>query len=246
MARQPICESSGLRCPVFSVIEMCSDLFDFSVLAKDYDLWYQSPEGRMYDQAEKSTVLELLQSAKPGERLLDVGCGTGHWSRVFADQGYEVIGIDICPEMIELARSQNCQRCYFELADACRLPFDSASFEVVAAMATLEFVRDPELAVTEMFRCVKPGGSVIVGALNRLASINRKRIAERKQPYISARLFSPIQLRYMLAQYGRLRMDVSAEDSRPKGINALKKLRKKLPLWLRQPKGAFIVGAVHR
>ncbi|GAI58552.1 unnamed protein product, partial [marine sediment metagenome] len=98
---------------------MSSESFDFASLAKDYDLWYQTPEGKMYDQAEKSTVLKLLRPAKPGDRLLDVGCGTGHWSRVFADQGYEVTGIDICPEMSEVARSRDYPGCYFEIADAC-------------------------------------------------------------------------------------------------------------------------------
>jgi len=225
---------------------MSSESFDFASLAKDYDLWYETPEGKMYDQAEKSTVLKLLRPAKPGDRLLDVGCGTGHWSRVFADQGYEVTGIDICPEMSEVARSRDYPGCYFEIADACHLPFDNASFEVVAAMATLEFVTDPELAVTEMFRCVKPAGSVIVGALNRLAPLNRKRIAQRKQPYTSARLLSPTQLRYMLAPYGRLRMCVSKEHSKAKGTGLLSKFREKLPTWLRQPRGAFIVGQVYR
>lgn len=225
---------------------MSSESFDFASLAKGYDLWYETPEGKMYDQAEKSTVLKLLRPAKVGERLLDVGCGTGHWSRVFADQGYEVTGIDICPEMSEVARSRDYPGCYFEIADACHLPFDNASFEVVAAMAVLEFVRDPEVAVTEMFRCVKPAGSVIVGALNRLAPLNRKRIAQRKQPYTSARLFSPIGLRYMLAPYGRLRMDVSKENPSVKKTGLLNKFCEKLPTWLRQPRGAFIVGQVSR
>ena len=225
---------------------MSSGNFDFASLAKDYDHWYQTADGKMYDQAEKSTVLKLLRPANPGDRLLDVGCGTGHWSHVFADQGYEVSGIDICPEMTDIARSQYYPGCYFEIADACRLPFENASFEVIAAIAVLEFVRAPEIAVTEMFRCVKPAGSVIVGALNKLAPINRQRIADRKEPYVSARLFSPIELRYMLVPYGRLRMEVSKENTNTKGTGLLNKLREKIPTWLRQPKGAFIVGEVRR
>ena len=225
---------------------MSSESFDFASLAKDYDRWYETPEGKMYDQAEKSTVLKLLRPAKSGDRLLDIGCGTGHWSRFFASRGFEVVGVDMCPEMIEVARSQNYPGCYFDIADACHLPFDNASFEVVAAMATLAFITDPELAVTEMFRCIKPAGSVIVGALNKLAPINRQRIAERKEPYASAHLFSPIEFRYMLAPYGRLRMDASKEQSKVKGIGLLSKFREKLPTWLSQPRGDFIVGQVYR
>ncbi len=225
---------------------MRSDLFDFAALAKDYDRWYDTPVGKMHDQLEKSAVLKLLQPAKPGDRLLDVGCGTGHWSRFFASQGFEVVGIDSCPEMIEVARSQDDPGCYFEIADACNLPFDNASFETVAAMATLEFVRDPAVAAAEMLRCIKPGGSVIVGALNKLASINRQRVIQKKEPYASARLFSPTELRHMLAPYGRLRMEISQENPNAKETGLLNKFREKMPSWLRQPTGAFIVGEVHR
>ena len=65
MARRTICESSGIRFPVFLVVKMSSEKFNFAGLAKDYDHWYETPEGNMYDQAEKSTVLKLLRPAKP-------------------------------------------------------------------------------------------------------------------------------------------------------------------------------------
>ena len=226
------------------LIDKTHSLFDFGGVASEYDSWYDTAVGQMYDQLEKSAVLKVLPPAKPGDRLLDVGCGTGHWSRFFRSLGFEVVGIDISPEMIEVARSRDLVHCRFEVADACRLPFNDASFEIVAAMATIEFISDSGVAVEEMFRCVKPDGSVIVGTLNRLAPVNRDRVARGEEPYASAHLFSPAELRGLLAPYGRVRMHLSVEESKHDWAGPLKAICERLSLRWGQPRGAFIVAGV--
>jgi len=213
-------------------------LYDFGPMANDYDRWYGTPAGRAHDQRQKALVRSFLPSPRPGERLLDVGCGTGHWSRFFAEQGFAVVGVDISPEMIAAARSRNAPNCRFEVADACELPFEDASFGVAAAMATLEFVSDARAAVAEMFRCVKPGGSMLVGTLNRLAPLNHRRMAEGKQPYASARMFSPSELRRLLAVLGRVRMEVTV-DAHAGGTT-----RGRRSMLRHVPAGAFIVAEV--
>jgi len=219
-------------------------LFDFGTLAAGYERWYRTPVGKAYDREEKAAVLRLLPPPAPGDRLLDVGCGTGHWSRFFASLGFEVIGVDISIEMVNVARSQHSPRCRFEIADACRLPFDELSFDVVTAIATLEFVSAPEAMVAEMFRCTKLNGSVIIGTLNKLAPLNRQRVAQGKEPYASARLFSPQEVRAALARYGRVRMRVSGYPPEHKWTRPLRALRRRS--WLRgsQRTGVFIVAAV--
>ncbi|KPK48114.1 MAG: hypothetical protein AMK72_07435 [Planctomycetes bacterium SM23_25] len=176
----------------------CHSVFDFASLARDYDRWYRSRPGQAHDRVQKADVRKLLRPAKPGDRLLDFGCGTGHWSRFFASLGYAVTGVDTCEEMIHVARSRPARGCVFELADACALPFGDGCFDVAAAMAVLAFVSDVPSLLHEMFRCVKRRGSVLIGALNRLAPVNRHRLAAGQQPYASGRLLSPGELRGLL------------------------------------------------
>jgi ubiquinone/menaquinone biosynthesis C-methylase UbiE len=183
--------------------------FDFGPLAHEYDRWYETPAGRAHDRVQKADVRRVLRAARAGERLLDVGCGTGHWSSFFKAMGYDVHGIDVSPEMIAVA--QGCvPDCNFEVADACALPFEDASFHVVAAMTTLEFVADAARAVEEMARCTRPGGSMLVGTLNKLAPLNRRRVSKGEPPYASGHLFSPEELRNLLSPWGSVRMVASA------------------------------------
>ncbi len=183
-------------------------LFDFGPMADAYDRWYDTPTGQLHDAAQKKDVGRFLRRARVGETLLDVGCGTGHWSAFFAEWGYQVTGVDIAPAMIAAARAA-VPGCTFQVADARRLPFEDASFDVVASMAVLEFVPDPVPVVREMVRCTKAGGTLLVGTLNRLAPLNQQRVSRGKEPYASAHLFSPGELRELLAPWGRTRMMVS-------------------------------------
>ena len=240
-----MCCSNGCN-PQALVGGICEahSLFDFGSLAAGYERWYCTPAGKTYDREEKAAVLRLLPPPKPGDRLLDVGCGTGHWSRFFASLGFQVIGVDISAEMVDVACSHDSPRCRFGIADACRLPFDEVSFDVVTAIATLEFVSDLEAAVAEMFRCTKLNGSVIIGALNKLAPLNRQRVAQGEEPYASARLFSPQEVRAVLARYGRVRMRVSGHQPEHKWTRSLRVLRRRSLLRGSQRTGVFIVAAV--
>jgi len=157
--------------------------------------------------------------------------------------GYQVTGIDIEQEMIEVARVA-VPTVSFQVADASELPFADASFDVVASMAMLEFIPDPVTAVREMFRCAKPGGSLLIGTLNRLAPLNQHRVVKGKQPYASAHLSSPDELRSLLALWGRVRTVASSPGLR-KGRPLLpKRIAGRISALRRKLDGPFMVAEV--
>ncbi len=104
------------------------------------------------------TLLNLL-APKPGEQILDAGCGTGQLTAEIAAAGANVIGIDSAPSMIEQAQ-QNFPALRFELGDVCALGFD-AEFDAVFSNAALHWIPDAEAAVRSIRRALKPGGRFV-------------------------------------------------------------------------------------
>lgn len=189
-----------------------SSLYDFDPLAGEYDSWYETTEGQRQDRLQKADVLRLIPEPVAGLRLLDAGCGTGHWSRFFASMGFSVHGVDVSEEMIAAARNKAIPGCTFEVADILDLPFKNASFDTVAAMTTLEFICDVGRGLHEMARCVRPGGNLIIGTLDRRAPLNKERIANDQQPYASARMLTSDELLGLLAPLGEVRMVIPGQQ----------------------------------
>jgi ubiquinone/menaquinone biosynthesis C-methylase UbiE len=185
------------------VNEFSASRFDFGRIAHRYDAWYRTPRGATYDRLEKRAIAKLLPPASDGGTLLEIGCGTGHWSEYFSNRGFEVTGVDISQRMIAIARQKDIVGGTFEVADAERLPFADGVFDVAVAVTTLEFVADPVRAIAEMARCVKrTGGTLIVGALNLLSTYNQRRKRKVARMYASANLFSPGDMRNLLSPFG--------------------------------------------
>lgn len=183
-------------------------------MAAGYGQWYGTSSGMAHDLAQKSDVLCFVSPAENGARLLDVGCGTGHWSRFFTALGYRVTGVDVSPHMLEAARTQPEARERYLLADACALPFPSGAFDIVSAIAALEFMTGISAALRELFRCIRPGGQAIIGTLNRHAPMNQRRLAKGGEPYASAHLLSGEELRRLLAPFGVPRLRASEPERR--------------------------------
>lgn len=185
------------------VNESSASRFDFGRIADRYDAWYRTPRGAMYDRLETRAIDRLLPCVPNGGRLLEIGCGTGHWSEYFSNKGFDVTGVDISEQMIAIAKQRKASHAIFDVCDAATLPFDDASFDVTAAITSLEFTDDPTRVAAEMVRCVKKaGGMLIVGVLNRLSAYNRGRQRKAASMYASANLFSPADLRNLLSPFG--------------------------------------------
>ncbi len=103
---------------------------------------------------------------KPGERILDIACGTGTSSAGLARSGATVVGLDFSPRMLDLARAKH-RKVQFVQGDALALPFGDDEFDAVTISFGLRNTEDPKLALAEMYRVLKPGGRLLICEFSR-------------------------------------------------------------------------------
>jgi ubiquinone/menaquinone biosynthesis C-methylase UbiE len=123
--------------------------------------WFLGQRGRVFDR------LVAASGAAPGERALDIGCGSGYFTQriapVVAPEG-AVVGIDPSQPMLDYAAERAPANCTFQAAGAEQLPFDDASFDL--AVSSLAFHHIPTEhraeAVREAFRVLRPGGRLLI------------------------------------------------------------------------------------
>jgi SAM-dependent methyltransferase len=100
---------------------------------------------------------------RSGMRVLDVACGTGVVSVTAARMGARVTGLDLTPELLEVAHT-NARIAALDIAwhegDVERLPFDANAFDVVVSQFGHMFAPRPDVAIAEMLRVLKPGGTI--------------------------------------------------------------------------------------
>jgi trans-aconitate methyltransferase len=115
-------------------------------------------------------LISLLEP-RPGERILDVGCGTGHLTKLIDDSGARAVGMDSSPSMVEAARSRY-PGLTFVLADAREFSFPEP-FDAVFSNATLHWVTEAERAATCISNALKSGGRFVAefGGKGNVASI---------------------------------------------------------------------------
>lgn len=145
---------------------------DWKDLAARYDAWYQTPLGAFAHALEQEAIFGLAD-VKPGERVVDIGCGTGIYALELARRGLRVIGLDSSLEMIAIAR-EKCREAGLASLWVCgsaeALPFRSASADLALAVTSLCFVSHPDRAIEEMHRVITLDGRVVLGELNRWSS----------------------------------------------------------------------------
>ncbi|WP_137290371.1 class I SAM-dependent methyltransferase [Natronorubrum halophilum] len=108
------------------------------------------------------TLVETVDP-HPGQRVLDVACGSGTAALVAERRYCEVTGIDYVPGLIQraTARAQaNRQPVDFRVGDAQDMPFPDDSFDVVLSVYGVQFAPDQERAARELLRVCKPGGKI--------------------------------------------------------------------------------------
>lgn len=111
--------------------------------------------------------LEVIDAAgvSPGQRVLDVGCGTGNAALAAARRGASVVGVDPATRLLEVAHARaNAEQLdlTFQRAEAASLPVPDASFDVLLSVFAVIFAPDAEAAAREMLRVLRPGGRLVL------------------------------------------------------------------------------------
>jgi SAM-dependent methyltransferase len=107
-------------------------------------------------------VIERLDP-QPGERLLDLACGTGAAAELAAATGAEVVGVDIAPALIDQAKARAADRGLdidYRVGDAEALDLEDGSFDLVTSTCGVMFAPDHEAVARELARVAKPGGRI--------------------------------------------------------------------------------------
>jgi ubiquinone/menaquinone biosynthesis C-methylase UbiE len=199
----------------------------FDTWAERYDSWFATPTGRLVWHYESALLLELL-NPQPGERILDVGCGTGIFTQDVVSRGAEVVGIDLSIPMLTRAFARSGAAGFLGLcADMCALPFADNCFDKVYSMTAIEFVTDAAAVVSELDRVTRTGGCIVVTTLNSLSpwTDQRKKKAGRGHDLFQQACFrSPEDMRAIVPERSICKTAIHFQKSDP--VAAIPKIEK--------------------
>jgi len=167
-----------------SDIDQLKERLKTNWMAGDYDIFsrYLEPDAYLFFRR---------LGVEPGQRLLDVACGTGQIALIAARAGATVTGCDIAINWLERARARAAQErldISFDEGDAESLPYSDAQFDVVTSLVGAMFAPRPNLVASELIRVCKPGGKIAManwtpqGFVGQMFKIIAKYIAPNGMP----------------------------------------------------------------
>ncbi|NOX35619.1 MAG: class I SAM-dependent methyltransferase [Deltaproteobacteria bacterium] len=172
-------------------------VFDFKD-AGSYDAWLDQTKNKYCLDLEIKLLMGLL-SPKKGQRILDIGCGTGISLEPLLGRGLNLTGIDPSPYMLDIASKRLGNKVELHRSTGEELPFDDNEFDKAFFFTSLEFTGRPAKAVEEACRVAKD--TVIICVLNRYAPLNMiRRFKSFFVPgiYTHAHFFSIWELKQIL------------------------------------------------
>jgi len=130
-------------------------------LIEGYAAWSKTYDQPLRLFSIEEPAMKSRLDPLPAGTLLDVACGTGRYSAYMAGRGHQVIGIDLSPDMLALARAK-LPEAEFREGDMESLPFEDASVDTAICALALVHLKDIRRAIAEMARVLRPGGRLII------------------------------------------------------------------------------------
>jgi SAM-dependent methyltransferase len=204
----------------------------------DYEAWYDTARGRWVGETEYALAVRLL-AARPGDSLLDVGCGTGWFTRRAADDDLRATGLDPNADWLAYARTRSSPGLRWVEGDARALPFADASFDHVLSIAALCFVDDERQAVAESVRVARR--RFAIGWLNRNSLLYRQKgRGGGSGAYRGARWHSAGEVRALFAGLPVRKLELRTAIFLPSATPWARGLERALPAAL--PWGALLLA----
>lgn len=203
-----------------------------------YEAWYHTPRGAWIGGAEFELLYKNLRPVA-GASVLDVGCGTGYFTRCLARAGLRTTGIDADAAAIRYAQSQTVADERYLTGDARALPFPDRYFDYSVAITSFCFIADPLRALTELARVTRY--RVALGLLNRHSLLYRQKGRHGGQgAYQGAHWHTPQEARHLFEQCGMPRVTIRSAIFLPDGGGIAKWVEAITPS--RVPLGAFLLA----
>ncbi len=160
----------------------------------------------------------------------------------FAEKGYLVTGLDPSPKSLEIARKKSIPGAAFRQGWGEKLGFPDQTFDITAAITSLEFADDEELMLSEMVRCTKPGGVVVVAVLNRWSWYGISRTLRRTDIAKKAHFYTLRELKKLLGSFGSSEVEASTHIIPIPVFQRFSDVTEKMFTALKSPFGSFLVG----
>ena len=206
----------------------------------DYDAWYRTPRGAWIGEQE-SRLLQRMLDPRPGETLLDVGCGTGYFMQRFAAESEcQVTGLDMDCSWVGYAASQSAGNEAYVCGTALELPFGSGAFDLAISVAALCFVTDQRRGIQEILRVTKR--RFAIGLLHRRSLLYwRKGRGGGKGAYSGVHWHTESEIRDLFSGLPAANLQVRAAVALPAGGAFAQSMEPLLSSWW--PFASFIAIA---
>lgn len=152
---------------------------------------------------ECASILRWL-NPRPGERILDIGCGDGYYDTLAAKKGAEIVGIDIHGPRLTLAQNfRSGEKTKFLYMDAEKMDFPAAYFDKVMSLCVIEHLNNDDQVMQNVSRVIKPGGNFVFSADSfSHPGINAVERARHKKRYAVNTFYTDEIIKDKLARVG--------------------------------------------